>query len=202
MTPRARGRARTPTRTTPDQIVAAALMLTRSEGLDGWTIRGLAAAVGVTPNVIYDRKLDRAAIVTAVADRVAHLIAEAVPERGPSWRGWLRQYAGALRSVLVDYPGVARELAVWATSATGPAHPVIRALTPVLRDADMAEPDSAARLFLTLACSAVSLEHDRCQRGGQAWVVHSEGMVQYGQMIDTLLAGLAAGQTTSRQCSG
>lgn len=179
-------------RVTPERIVRKVLDLTRSQGLAGWTLRGLAAELDATPNTVYHRYADRAAVVTAVVGHVAHELAIATPAQDLPWRGWLRQYAGTLRAVLVEYPGVARELAIWAASTTGPAHPVMRVLTRVLRAASAADPVADARLFLQQVCSAVDLEAERRRRGEQPWVVHGEGLAAYAHVVDSLLDGLAA----------
>ncbi|WP_157519283.1 TetR/AcrR family transcriptional regulator [Herbidospora mongoliensis] len=86
----------------PDAVLDAALELIDEGAL---TMRALAARVGLTPGALYTYFPDRAAIVTAIADR---LLAEADlsllddPAEPPHRR--IENYALALREVLLAHP--------------------------------------------------------------------------------------------------
>lgn len=101
---------------TPEQIVDAALKLTREEGVDGWSVRTLAARLETWPNTLYHHVGDRDAIVAQVMDRVVSRIA--VPDDDVIWQEWFRDLLGDARRVLGQHPGVA-----WRLIRDGPAVP-------------------------------------------------------------------------------
>lgn len=79
-----------------DRIVAAALDLARSDGLDGLTIRRLAEAVGASRMALYRHVRDKQELLDLVADEIAW---QAVPEVGTDdWRAALRAVAAGLRA--------------------------------------------------------------------------------------------------------
>jgi AcrR family transcriptional regulator len=107
-------------RLTRDDVVGAALRLTRDVGLGGLTMRGLADALGVTPMAAYHWVDSKQALIDLVLESVQDEIAAAA--RSGSWRERLEQLAAASRSVILSYPGVATAL------LAGPAGPRARAL--------------------------------------------------------------------------
>ncbi|MQA11646.1 MAG: TetR family transcriptional regulator [Pseudonocardiaceae bacterium] len=99
---------------TAEQIVNAAVELTRQRGLYGWSIRDLVAAIGTSPSVVYHRVGGRDALCRRV---VAHVLAQIQYElpRGDDpgagvadWREWFRATFFPMRPVLTQYPGVAK----------------------------------------------------------------------------------------------
>jgi AcrR family transcriptional regulator len=98
---------------TAEQIVEAAVQLTRHRGLYGWSIRDLVAAIGTSPSVVYRRVGGRDALCRRV---VAHVLAQIEyefstddPDTGDSdWREWFRALLFPMRPVLTQYPGVAK----------------------------------------------------------------------------------------------
>ncbi|WP_435154875.1 TetR/AcrR family transcriptional regulator [Amycolatopsis sacchari] len=118
--PRSRDAAGLPA-VTPDGIIAAALDLAASQGLESWTLRQLAGAVQAYPAVIYHHVGDREAVVSAVVDRVMGMVA--LPPEGLPWREWFAALAAEMHTVLTRFPGVARRMAVHGLSpeAAGPA---------------------------------------------------------------------------------
>ncbi|WP_436491882.1 TetR/AcrR family transcriptional regulator [Actinokineospora sp. HUAS TT18] len=144
---------------TPEWIVTEALRLTRAEGLENWTLRGLAAAVGAYPAVIYHHIGDRDAVVTAVIERVVADVA--LPDPRLPWREWFEDLLTALRPVLRAAPGVARRLALHGAGVPGVLR-VIDAGVRVLREAGFGDESCAAyELLLSQACLFIALEDDR-----------------------------------------
>lgn len=98
---------------TTEQIVEAAVELTRRRGLYGWSIRDLVAAIATSPSVVYHRVGGRDALCRLV---VAHVLAQieyespvADADTGESdWREWFRGTLFPMRPVLTQYPGVAK----------------------------------------------------------------------------------------------
>jgi AcrR family transcriptional regulator len=99
---------------TTEQIVDAAVELTRQRGLYGWTIRDLVAAIGTSPSVVYHRVGGRDALCREVVSYVLAQIEYELPEnddldRGQAdWREWFRATFFPMRPVLIQYPGVAK----------------------------------------------------------------------------------------------
>lgn len=98
---------------TVEQIVDAAVELTRQRGLYGWSIRDLVAAIGTSASVVYRRVGGRDAlcrrVVADVLDQVEYeLPATDDPDREPDWRDWFRATLFPMRPVLRRYPGTAK----------------------------------------------------------------------------------------------
>jgi AcrR family transcriptional regulator len=69
--PAVKQRCRGPRRAlTEDEILDAALNLLDDGGLDAASVRGIAARVGVAPNVIYTYFPDKEAVITALVERL------------------------------------------------------------------------------------------------------------------------------------
>jgi TetR/AcrR family transcriptional regulator, tetracycline repressor protein len=82
-----------------ERIVAAALAIIDAEGVEGFSMRGLAQALGVYPTAIYWHVPNRNALLAEV---VAHALAGIVPpDDAGDWDLWLkelfRRYRGAVR---------------------------------------------------------------------------------------------------------
>jgi len=138
-------------RITAEKIVDAALALTVECGLDNWTLRRLAAAVGAYPAVIYHHVGDRDAVVEAVLERVVGGLD--LPDRTLPWQEWFARLLTNLREMLRLYPGCARRLALSAPSGSG---------VEVLREAGFGrESDIAYHLLIATACQFVAMEDDR-----------------------------------------
>ena len=52
----------------PDDVLVAAREVAEQDGIDGLTMRRLAAALGVAPNTLYSHFADKAALIDAVLD--------------------------------------------------------------------------------------------------------------------------------------
>ncbi|MEV5302937.1 TetR/AcrR family transcriptional regulator [Amycolatopsis methanolica] len=145
---------------TPDAIISAAVELTRRKGLDDWTLRDLAGALGVYPAVIYHHVGNRDTVDHAVIDLI--VAKYQLPEEGLPWQAWWRLFLTNLRAVFVHYPGVARRIALIGPGAKTGSPTVDRAMRTLLRAG--LEQDEAAmvcRVLIIQACLFISLEDDR-----------------------------------------
>jgi hypothetical protein len=98
---------------TTEQIVDAAVELTRRRGLYGWTIRDLVATIGTSPP-LSTTALAAGTLCRRVVSYVLAQIEYQLPEnddldRGQAdWREWFRATFFPMRPVLIQYPGVAK----------------------------------------------------------------------------------------------
>ncbi|MGY2092391.1 TetR/AcrR family transcriptional regulator [Nocardia abscessus] len=90
---------------TRDAILAAAIDLTRVDGLEGWSLRDLAARLDTSLSVIYHHIGDRERVVAAVVEHVWTMLE--LPLDEPDWRCWLHGVLAPLDSHLRQFPGVA-----------------------------------------------------------------------------------------------
>jgi AcrR family transcriptional regulator len=92
------------------QIVTEAVALLDAEGLEGVTTRKLAARLGVQSPTLYWHVPNKAALVTAIAERI---LEQQFPELVPPgleepWQDWLTGLAERLRRALLAHPDGAR----------------------------------------------------------------------------------------------
>lgn len=92
------------------QIVTEAVALLDAEGLDGVTTRKLAARLGVQSPTLYWHLPNKAALVTAIAERILEQqfpeLSSPTPEE--PWQDWLIGLAERLRRALLAHPDGAR----------------------------------------------------------------------------------------------
>lgn len=93
-----------------EQIVTAAVRLTRLYSLDQWTIRQLGEELECWPAVIYHHVGDRDAVVAEVVDRVVGMVRPL--DDGVPWRQSFEEMLTDLRVTLRGHSGVARWLAL------------------------------------------------------------------------------------------
>lgn len=87
------------------RILDAALAIVDTDGVEGFTVRNLAKALGVYPTAIYWYVPSRNALVAAVVDHALHDVLPAAPTG--DWRGWLRQLFHRYRDAARRHPNVA-----------------------------------------------------------------------------------------------
>lgn len=92
------------------RIVTEAVALLDADGLDGVTLRKLAARLGVRQPTLYWHLPNKAALITAVADAI---LEQQFPEMVPPlpeehWQDWLAGLAERLRRALLAHPDGAR----------------------------------------------------------------------------------------------
>jgi len=101
----------------PESILSEALAILDHDGLNGLTMRALAARVGINPMTIYHHFTDRDGLIKALAERVYADVA--APETGEELvraHGLLKAYY----SKVVLYPALT--LAIFARPAIFPSH--------------------------------------------------------------------------------
>ncbi|TDV54195.1 TetR/AcrR family transcriptional regulator [Actinophytocola oryzae] len=89
-----------------EQIVAAALRIARTDGLDALTIRRLATDLGASRMALYRHVADKDALVALVLDVVAEQSVPPLPPSDGPWEDRLRRLAHSLRDELGAYPGL------------------------------------------------------------------------------------------------
>lgn len=144
---------------TPGRIADEALRLTAESGLDGWTVRQLAASLDSYPAVVYHHVGDREAVVTLVIERVIDQIPQPVDDLG--WRAWFQVLLSELRAVLRRYRGVARRFALIGPTV-GAAGRLIDSGVRQLQEAGFGrEAVMTYNLLVTTGCQLVAIEDDR-----------------------------------------
>jgi AcrR family transcriptional regulator len=125
-----------------EQIVAAALRIARTEGLEALTIRRLAADLDASRMALYRHVADKDALVTLVLNAVAEQTVPSLPPRDEPWETRLRGLAHGLRASLRAYPGVIDVL--MKRHNHGPdALRVVDSILDILADAGLGTRDAA-----------------------------------------------------------
>ncbi|WP_371403042.1 TetR/AcrR family transcriptional regulator C-terminal domain-containing protein [Kribbella sp. NBC_00662] len=88
------------------KIVDEAVALLDAEGLDGVTLRKLAARLGVQAPTLYWHLPNKAALVTAIAEAIVPDPTPPAPDQ--PWQEWLTDFALQLRAALLAHPDGAR----------------------------------------------------------------------------------------------
>jgi AcrR family transcriptional regulator len=88
-----------------EEIVGAAMRVTKRVGLDGLTMRALASELEVTPMAVYHHVQNKAELLQLVADAVVADIEIPTPAEG-SWQTRLAALVRELRERLGEFPGV------------------------------------------------------------------------------------------------
>ncbi|MFI1399299.1 TetR/AcrR family transcriptional regulator [Streptomyces sp. NPDC020681] len=173
---------------TADKIIDAAVELTAQHGLDGWSIRQISTKLDVWPGVVAHHVGDREAVVMAVTDRVIARIP--VPDVSVPWRDWFSALMLEGRTVLRQYPGVARRLVVVGPNVPS-ALPTIDKGIKVLLGAGFGEHATEIyRYLLNSAFMLVAVEDDRDSYFPNARADMGRAMARFA--ADTSRPGLAA----------
>jgi AcrR family transcriptional regulator len=91
---------------TEDEILDAALSLLDEGGPDAASVRGIAARVGVAPNAVYTYFPDKAAVVSALIERLfGEVDHDVFADRERPWRERVEALALELRARLSAHPG-------------------------------------------------------------------------------------------------
>jgi len=106
-------------RLTRDTVIIQATQLIARDGLAAFSLRGLADALGVSPNALYNHVSNREDLLDAVTDRFVASIR--LPVGQQPWPDWVHAVAAGLRSQLIEHPGLTELMLTRAAStATGP----------------------------------------------------------------------------------
>lgn len=107
-------------RLTRDAVITRAGQMIAQYGLAAFSLRGLADALGVAPNALYNHIHNREDLLDAVTDQFVKSIR--FPADDQPWPGWVRTAAVMLRSQLTEHPGLTELILARAGStATGPS---------------------------------------------------------------------------------
>lgn len=92
-------------------IVAAALALVDTEGLEAVSTRRLAAKLGVSGPSLYNHFRGKDEILDAVADRIVGQVDLSMFDGAADWRKALAEWARSYRGALADHPNIVPFLA-------------------------------------------------------------------------------------------
>jgi len=104
-----------------DRLIAASFAVLEAEGMEGLSMRRVAAHLGVQAPAIYWHVGDKAELLGLMARDIYAAAYAAVPQI-EDWRGWLRRFAQALRSSLAGHRDGARLCAVAKPAAASDPH--------------------------------------------------------------------------------
>lgn len=82
-------------RVTPETIVSEAIALLNEEGIDGVSLRRLAARLGIKAPSLYWHFADKSALLAAIVERMFEEGLRAVPSH-PRWQDWMRDFGRAM----------------------------------------------------------------------------------------------------------
>lgn len=106
-------------RLTRDAVITQATQMIAKDGLAAFSLRGLADALEVAPNALYNHVRDREDLLGAVTDRFVASIR--LPAGQQPWPDWVRAAAASLRSQLTGRPGLTELILARAgATAAGP----------------------------------------------------------------------------------
>lgn len=148
---------------TPGQVVDAALTLTRERGIDGWSVRDLAAVLGTWPNTIAHHVGTREQVCEAVVERVVAQIVNPEPDLG--WREWFRTFLRSGREVLLQYRGVARRLCRDGPTVPSAMPIMERGVTLLVEDGFGEDAPPAYSMLVNSGMLLVALADDRVEAG-------------------------------------
>jgi TetR/AcrR family transcriptional regulator, tetracycline repressor protein len=100
-------------------MIETALLLLDEVGLDGLTVRRLAAELGVQSPSLYWHIRTKQELLDGMADTIVQAAGMGPPRRGESWQDWLTRRARAYRRSLLAHRDGARIVA--AAAALSPA---------------------------------------------------------------------------------
>jgi len=140
--PRTRGR---PPSLSEDEVVAAALRLTRELGLDNLSMRALARELGAPPMTIYHYVPSKETLRDLVVNHILRQIRIPAPDEG-TWEERLRQLEREARRVFADHPGVSSRLGDGGTAETTR---LAEGVLAILRDGGFT-PEAAVVCFATI----------------------------------------------------
>jgi len=179
----ARTTARPTERLTRDQIVTAAVTLTRESGLDNLTMRTLAEALGVTPMATYYYVHNK----TELVDLVIEAVMSAVPLPDPAvgtWSERMWKLNRDTRKATAAHPGLAEALLDRPPTPASKRH--IQAIIDCLREAGFSAAEAQLAYITFESCMFGRLAVERAHRAP------ASTDKAYRWAFDTLIAGFEA----------
>jgi TetR/AcrR family transcriptional regulator, tetracycline repressor protein len=163
--PRRRGPRRA---LTEAEILDAALSLLDHGGPDAASVRGIAARVGLAPNAVYTYFPDKAAVLSALVERLlGEVDHDAFADRERAWRERVEALAVELRARLSAHPG-AVPLLVGGRMDGPNALALNERLLQLLGDAGLGPTDAARASYLLMVyvIGSIALEVADAHRPG------------------------------------
>jgi len=161
------------------RIVAAALALIDRDGLDGFSMRGLADALGVYPTAIYWHVEDKNALLAEV---VGHALSDLVPRRGPAdWRLWLKEFFRRYRAAVQRHPNIAPMIGAQMVSNAGVDPGTIERILSVLASAGFRDDHlvHAYNAVIAVQVGFVTLEMAPTPKDDpEAWAAHMKASLR------------------------
>jgi TetR/AcrR family transcriptional regulator, tetracycline repressor protein len=168
-------------RLTRDAVVSRATEAIARDGLAPFSLRGLAEALGVAPNAIYNHVASREDLLDAVTERF--LASVRLPPGQQPWAEWVRTVATALRAQLLERPGLT-ELVLSRAGATATGPELLGGFLDRLQSAGLDRATAHLAWHAVLTVVVGSLRPDRAHRGDQG--------ATFEAVLDVTLTGLAA----------
>ncbi|GAA1695663.1 TetR family transcriptional regulator [Microbacterium sediminicola] len=177
---------------TPESVIDAAVGLTRESHLFTWSIRDLAATLGVAPSVIYHHVGGKDLLCRAVTERVFQQIL--LPPAELEWQEWFRTLLYGIGPLAARYPGTAKWMLMH--GPTIPAVlPTVEAGMAVLRRGGFGESTSIAySLLLNTAMLSIAIGDDRLQHEGDGQRDHATMMREFEQVSSAAPGARELGQ--------
>jgi AcrR family transcriptional regulator len=177
---------------TAKRVIDEAVALTQESHLMSWSIRDLAARLGVAPSVVYHHVGGKDLLSRRVVERMLSRVE--VPSRALSWRDWFTELLISAGPIAAAYPGCAKWLLMH--GPTIPAVlPVLDAGTSILHEAGFGEhAEFAYALLLNNAMLTVSISDDRRQHEGDGPRDHATMMAEFARMSSDSPSVRAMGQ--------
>lgn len=181
---------------TPERVIDAAVHLTRESHLMSWSIRDLAARLGVAASVIYHHVGGKDLLCRGVVERMLGRIEP--PEAALPWQEWFRTLLYPAGPRASEYPGSAKWMLMH--GPTLPAVlPVLEAgMTVLYRAGFGGSADFAYAVLLNNAMLTVSMGDDRLQHEGDGPRDHATMMAEFRQMPTASAEVRAMGQELIR----
>jgi TetR/AcrR family tetracycline transcriptional repressor len=162
-----------------DSVVVAALSLIDRDGLNGFSMRALADALGVYPTAIYWHVEDKNALLAEV---VAHALKDSVPRPGPAdWRLWLKEFFRRYRAAVQRHPNVAPLIGAQLVSNAGVGPATIELILSVLAAAGFRDDHlvHAYNAVIAVQVGFVTLEMAPAPPDNlEAWTVHMQASLR------------------------
>ena len=177
-------KVRTGSRLNRETIAAAGLRLLDDTGLDGLTMRAVAAALDVQAPALYWHIRNKQELLDAMAERIFVAVADGVsaPADGVDWMQWSAGVVRRLRRELLRHRDGARVLA--GTDVSHPAvHEVIELTLETLTAAGFGA-RQAARAFPTLLHYAIGFTIEEQARAGEAYPENPYAPERIAQAVD------------------
>ncbi|OKL50431.1 TetR/AcrR family transcriptional regulator [Boudabousia marimammalium] len=91
-----------------EKIVEIATKMSEEHGIDGWSMRSLAAETDVVPSVLYHYFANKDEVCERIIENLTLLLK--LPSEDLEWKDWFTDYLTQMRRLLIRYHGVTEHL--------------------------------------------------------------------------------------------